>query len=280
MSDKCYSYYMHLSKLEGSNKQDIFVPARCKSWGCESCRRIKARLVMNFIKRSFANQKLYMLTVTDPHRGNALDAWKTLGSRWNLFRTWATKTFGKFQYVRVVEPHKKGGWPHMHILVNVDMSEAKIRKHLTSWGYGYIFDKMEISAIGASQYVSGYLTKKWPGTLANSMRQSTKTRIVQASQSLGPIFSIKSSWVLDSREIPASDVLDYVWDAYKARFINHVSGARMKQTFEFYLIESKATQDDRVKYYKMLEEAPELFVDDVEQKEDLFIGIQQSLIIP
>lgn len=279
MSSKCYTHYMHLAKLDAGVKQEIFVPVRCKSWGCESCRLIKARLVMSFIQRVFAGQSLFMLTFTDPHKGAAVDAWRSLGCKWNLFRTWATKKYGKFQYVRIIEPHKKGAWPHMHVLVNVDMGDASIRARLKNWGFGYIFDKMEISVKGASQYVSGYLTKKWPGNQANYYRQVTRTRIVQASQSLGAIFSFKSDWSLVSREILNEDVGNYVWDIYKARFINHKTGASLLSQFEYFVIESIPLKSD-VEFFRNLgAEKISVSVEEAEPVAIKLIGLQQSLLL-
>lgn len=279
MSAKCYTHYMHLVKVDGTTKHDIFVPVRCKSWGCESCRSIKAKIVKDFIRRSFAGCKVTMLTFTDPHKGDVLEAWRTLGSRWNLFRTWAVKTYGKFQYVRVIEPHKMGGWPHMHVLVNVKMSEPRIRAMLKKWNYGYIFDKMEISVEGASQYVSGYLTKKWPGQQANALRRTTKTRIVQASQSLGPIFSKASDWKLVSREVQTDDVEGYSWDVYKERFLNHRNGALYKRFSECFAIESCATSADIEEFREMLDQSSAVSVEDVEEPSLEMVGVQQSLFL-
>lgn len=279
MTTKCYTHYMHLSKLENDIMQEIFIPVRCKSWGCSPCRSIKARIVMDFIKRSFAGQSLFMLTFTDPHRGSALDAWETLGSRWNLFRTWAVKTFGKFQYVRIIEPHKKGGWPHMHVLVNIKMSDPKIRSMLKKWGYGYIFDNMNISVTGAAQYVSGYLTKKWPDGLADRYRRESKTRIVQASQSLGAIFTKKSSWSLVTRKVRYEEIYDYVWDVYKARFINDDKGARMISSSKCFVIESVPTSADREFCRKLGEIQDPVSIEDVEPTGLNLFGIQQTLLL-
>jgi len=279
MDSKCYTHYLHLVKLEGSVKHDLFVPSRCKSWGCESCRSIKARIVMDFIKRSFAGQTLYMLTFTDDHKGDVLETWKDLGNRWNLFRTWFTKMYGKFQYVRVIEPHKSGGWPHMHVLINVKPNEAKVRSMLKRWRWGYIYDQMEISPTGAAQYVSGYLTKKWPGNLANQMRQETKTRIVQASQSLGAIFSRRSDWHLMNRLVPADERFEYVWDVYKARFINHETGARLVRFTDSFAVESVATKLDKIILGGWSVEAPHVSIEDVESEHVGLIGIQQTLIL-
>lgn len=269
---------MHLSKIEGSTLQEIFVPVRCKSWGCESCRSIKAKIVRDFIVRSFSGQKVYMLTFTDLHRGKAIQAWKSLGSRWNLFRTWAVKTYGKFQYVRIIEPHKKGGWPHMHVLVNIKMSNPKIRSMLKGWGFGYIFDLMEISVKGASQYVTSYLTKKWPDGIANQYRKESKTRIVQASQSLGAIFSIKSTWTLVTREIREEELGAYVWDKYKERFINDRTGARLLTQSECFVIESKPTAKDLEFFRNLGAEKDQVSIEETESTGLHIFGIQQTLI--
>lgn len=265
MSSKCYSNYLHIKNLVDGKRVDLFVPSRCKSWGCPSCRSIKAKVVANFIKKSFKGQKVWMLTFTDPHKGEVIDAWKNLGPNWNRFRTWATKTYGKFQYIRVIEPHIKGGWPHMHVLVNVEMNESKIRQMLGQWNYGYIFDMGEKSPGHAANYLSKYLTKEWPGGVANALRSSTKTRIVQASQSLGAIFYKKTSWKIVSYKIPVEEVSEFVFEHLKEVWINHNNGAKLLKGEEFFLIESSPTK-------AFLEEFRELAkTGDSAVKEDLII---------
>ena len=253
MSSACFSSYLHLRKVRDGVRTDLFVPARCKSWGCPHCRAIKANIVQKFIKKSFGTQQLYMLTFTDPHRGDALDAWKTLGNRWNLFRTWSTANFGKYKYVRVIEPHIKGGWPHMHVLVNLKMSSPKIRTMLTKWGFGYVFDITEMSPGVAAQYVSKYLTKEWPGGLANTYRRQSGARIVQASQSLGPIFKQVSEWKMVSHSVNLADLKKTVTGLYFEVWFNSNFGARLTRSVDRIEIRSKATLLD-IREFETLEQ--------------------------
>lgn len=280
MSAKCYTHYMHLFKVEGAIHQEIFIPVRCKSWDCLPCRQVKARLVMDFIKRSFASKPLIMLTFTVYHRGKALSAWQSMGSKWNVIRTWMVKKYPGIKYCRVIEPHKKGGWPHMHVLVDQPVSEPAIRSRLESWGFGYIYDQTKFDVQGAAQYLSGYLTKKWPDGLANQFRRLTKTRIVQASQSLGPIFQRVSSWKSVKQKISLEDLKDYVWDVYKQRFINSSAGCRVMIESESYSIESLATKEIIEKYIFMSTLPSALSVETVESPGLRFCGEQQTLIIP
>ena len=253
MSSVCYSSYLHLRKVQQGIRTDLFVPARCKSWGCEYCRRVKANVVQNFIRKSFDSQQLYMLTFTDPHKGLALDAWKTLGDRWNLFRTWATKHYGKFQYVRVIEPHVKGGWPHMHVLLDVKMSSPEIRTMLKQWGFGFVFDITEMTAGVGAAYVSKYLTKEWPGELANTYRRQSGARIVQASQSLGPIFQHKSEWKMVSHKVNTEELKSVVTDLYFNVWINSDWGARLLKNRDTFEIRSKATPSDVLAFSSLVD---------------------------
>lgn len=167
----------------------------------------------------------------------------------------------------------------MHVLVNVDMSEPRIRSMLTKWKYGYVFDKMEICVLGAAQYVSGYLTKKWPGVIANHYRQVTKTRVVQASQSLGAIFSQKSTWSLVNLQIRVEEVNGYVWDVYEARFLTHKNGASLMREKECFTIASHPVKADIEAFRQLTKETSPLSIESVESQGLKLIGIQQTLIL-
>jgi len=200
---ECGKTFLYLQKQIGSSFLFAFVPSRCKSWSCEKCRPIKANVVKNYVRNNFTGRNLYFLTLTYFHSGNALDAWHKLGRSWNLMRTYITKKYGKFSYIRIVEPHKKGGWPHLHILIDGCVVDSSILKKVTEWGFGWNAQVQRITASSAAFYVSKYLSKKWPDTQADIMRIASKSRIVSTSRDLPAIFTKESEWDCVKYAVPA-----------------------------------------------------------------------------
>lgn len=206
---ECGKSFLYIRKKTLSSYLFAFVPSRCKSWSCPKCRPIKANIVRDYVKRNFTGDDLYMLTLTFYHTGNVLDAWKNLGSCWNRMRTYVTKFRGKFNYIRIVEPHAKGGWPHLHILIDGCVIDSGIMKMVTKWGFGWNTQLMRISGKNASVYLSKYLTKEWPAGSADINRLATKTRIVSVNRGMPAIFTCKSEWSCVQHSIPSDHALFY-----------------------------------------------------------------------
>ena len=206
---ECGKKYLYLRQKLNSHHLFAFVPARCKSWSCPVCRPLKSRIVKNYIRDNFNSPNLFMLTLTFYHTGSALDAWKKLGSCWNRLRTYVAKKYGKFDYIRVVEPHKKGGWPHLHILIKGCIIDSSILKKVTEWGFGWNAQVTPISSKSAGYYISKYLSKAITIISADLLRQSAKARIVCVSRGMPPIFTIKSEW----------EVVKYDQPSHNAKFM-------------------------------------------------------------
>jgi len=200
----CSVRFLFLRKKVKNSFVYAFLPARCKSWACETCRYHKAKQVRDFILRSFAGREMWMLSITFFHSGTALDAWHSIGKNCNRMLTYARKYSGSFNYVRVVEPHKDGLWPHVHILVDKPIATTEFVKLVTNWGFGWNFHSMPVSTLHSANYVSKYLTKLWPTGDAELFRVMSKTRIVSASRSLGAIFKTESTWECINYDLPKS----------------------------------------------------------------------------
>ena len=196
MRPPCSTRHMHIKRTHENVTYNYIIPVKCKCWECPTCRKRKAKLISDFIKKNFSGRQIWMLTLTDPHRDSAARAWQTLGDKWNLFRTWAVKHYGMFNYIRVIEPHKAGGYPHMHVLVDAPIAHKELVKKITDWGFGWNFHSKRMSASGAAGYVTKYLTKEWPDDTVHELRTESKARIVQASRKLGPIFFTTTTWSL------------------------------------------------------------------------------------
>lgn len=199
---KCGEKFLYLQKQIGDKHLIAFVPARCKSWSCPDCRSIKSKIVKDYIETNFRDEKTYMLSLTFFHVGTALDAWLKLGKCWNLMRTYCVDKYGSFKYVRIVEPHKKGGWPHVHIVLNKNIIDSDIIKKITSWGFGWQMDNSVIDATDAARYVSKYLTKGGFYEDADIMRVSSKCRVVCVSRGMPAMFTARSHWECVKFDMP------------------------------------------------------------------------------
>lgn len=198
----CGNHFMYLHKRVPVGHEYIFVPSRCKSWGCEHCRPLKAKIVRNYVKDNFDGDNIRMLTFTLFHSGNPEEAWRQIGDHWNRLRTNVAKQLGKFTYMRVVEPHKDGTWPHLHVLIKGAEKVYKLFEKCVKAGFGWNAHCQSIPPDKAALYVSKYLTKGWPAGQADALRVLSKTRIVSVSRDLPPIFTKKSSWDLISYSQP------------------------------------------------------------------------------
>lgn len=203
----CGSSFLYIKKKVGGKHLFAFVPSRCKSWSCPVCRPIKANIVRNYILDNFETNNLFMITLTFFHSGTVESCWEQLGPRWNRMRTYIAKKYGKFSYIRIVEPHKSGGWPHMHILVKGHVMKLDVVKSITGWGFGWNMDCVRIPYKTAAKYVSKYLTKEWPSTGANVLRIASKCRIVSVSRGMPAIFTAKSEWECVRYSMPSDNAV-------------------------------------------------------------------------
>ena len=201
---ECGKNYLYLKKKCLNQHLFAFVPSRCKSWSCPKCRPGKSRQVKNYIQENFKSENLYMLTLTFFHTGTALQAWENVGKCWNRMRTFITLNKGPFDYLRIVEPHKKGGWPHLHILIKGCVIDSTILDRVCDWGFGWNAHVVRMGGVVASNYLSHYLNKKWPDTDADVLRVSSKCRIVSVNRGMPAIFTKKSDWDVVKFAMPAS----------------------------------------------------------------------------
>jgi hypothetical protein len=138
--------------------------------------------------------RFWMLTLTHDHTGAPEDAWRELPKAWNRLASYVRKYHGPFSYVRIVEPHKQGGWPHLHVIVDKYFFTDDFGKHLKKWGFGWCSAVSNISSNGAQGYVTKYLTKGITNEQAEHLRKNTKCRMVSVSRNLGKIYPRGSGW--------------------------------------------------------------------------------------
>jgi len=247
-SCKCGRGFLFLHSKSLSGHVFAFVPSLCKSWSCPTCRSRKASQVRSWVASNLKGRDLWLLTFTMFRYGSPDLSWKKISQGWNRFSTAVRQRYGSFSYLRVLEPHKEGGYPHMHVLVDKNIAHDRIVGRLTDFGFGWNFQSQKIDLSGSISYVTKYLTKGWENTTADYLRQLTKARIVSSSRDLPPIFTVKSHWTTLQSEIPVSHA------AYYCSLIIHYClehNAKFIQSKPFhggFCIESDVRFDEQILY--------------------------------
>lgn len=139
-----------------------------------------------------------MMTLTFFRSQDVLSCWNEIGKKCNRLLTYMRLRHKDVKYIRVIEPHKIGGWPHIHILTDRYVLDSGLSKKLTKWGFGWNFHSKHVPAKTGAGYISKYLSKPWPEGSADLYRTVSRTRIVSASRNLGPIFAKDPQWELVS----------------------------------------------------------------------------------
>jgi hypothetical protein len=180
----CGKIYASFYKDCNGVRRYVAFPLRCHSWQCPYCRKVKAE---NYIKRMsqlFDGRQLYFLTLTYFHSVSPLEAWKNYNKAWNHFRTTINRKYRSFSYCRVLESHKNSPYPHLHIIMDVDIPTAELGKISLRCGFGYQVNIKQITSDGAKYYITKYVTKEWTNEEAAKLRKETKARIITFSKDI------------------------------------------------------------------------------------------------
>lgn len=167
---------------------------RCKSWDCQTCRRVKASKLEGFMQRNFNNGNLYAFTFTFYHSEPVGVAWQLVGPRWNRLITRIRAHNKGLGYVRVLEPHKESPYPHLHVIFDRHIDCAKMSEWLKNSGFGWNMLSTPISSEGFQRYMTKYLTKEWPDENTSVLRRASRSRVVSASRRFGAIFARPAQW--------------------------------------------------------------------------------------
>jgi hypothetical protein len=170
----------------------------CKSWDCPRCRRRKASKVASWLSRFFGTEQLYLYTATYYHNREPLEAWKNVGPSCNHLFTLLRRAFPGMSYARIVEPHRKSNYPHIHFISNVRVPDRQLSTFLRRAGFGFIRDVRRVYSDGIGAYLRKYLVKEWPATGAEKLRKLSRCRVVSGSRAAGPIFPRGSQFKLIS----------------------------------------------------------------------------------
>jgi len=185
----CGSRSLILKSEGDGGTSAAFLRLRCHSWLCPHCRPRKARRFSRAVESFFSGRRVRLLTITVDRSASLWESWKSISGRWNHLRTIMTREFGKFSFVRVVEPQPKSGYPHFHILVDCFVPAVSFSALLRQSGFGKIWDVRLIHSREAFFYVRKYLSKPWP--FGEALDASVEFRSRRISGSRG--FSLANS---------------------------------------------------------------------------------------
>jgi hypothetical protein len=193
LSQSCGKRYHLVKNIANSVSRFAVYTHRCKSWDCPGCRRRKAARVSAAIDRVFAGRSFYFLTITHDRSRSLEETWRETGTKWNELITYARKNNPKFSYIRILEPHKKEPYPHLHVLVSIDVFSKAFFLYSKTLGFGQQQQQTKISSERAKQYVTKYLGKAWPDNGGAEIRKMVRTRVLSTSRDFGALFFKKSS---------------------------------------------------------------------------------------
>jgi hypothetical protein len=174
----CETGFLSLHKPLGNTARYLTFPMRCNSWDCKICSKIKADKYKVRMRPLFDRPSLYMYTFTFFHNRAETEVWQNASQAWNRLRTAATKKYGRFSYVRILEHHHQSNYPHFHLLIDIRFSDVWLNAELVRAGFGYQAKVEKVHGDGAARYITKYLTKPWSSEPAKRLRKALHLRII------------------------------------------------------------------------------------------------------
>lgn len=183
----------------GDHVRFIAFRARCNSWSCPTCRKIKADKYQKRIKTFFDGRPLWLLTLTYIHDKIPIEAWRSYNEAWNRFKAAARKKVGAFEYVRVLESHNNSDYPHLHIIIDKELPEKWWQLEATKAGFGWQNDIKKITGEGARYYVTKYLIKEWTNEESKKYRTICRLRLISFSSGILSAAPHGGDWTIVAR---------------------------------------------------------------------------------
>jgi hypothetical protein len=206
----CERYFIGLKTINGDAVRYKAFPARCSTWECPICARIKSHKYQLRMRPLFEKKQLFFYTLTFYHSQRPDAVWSNVSRVWNRFRTAAVKQFGSINYVRVLEHHKKSPYPHLHIIADTLLPATWLGAEAVRAGFGYQIDSKPITSKGAAIYVSKYLSKPWSDPYCSAIRKGLRLRVISFGGTVCHAQNFGSSWDIITRAICGSDVIDCI----------------------------------------------------------------------
>lgn len=165
----------------GGRLRGVRSAIRCKRWSCPYCadknlRLLRYRLFNGGLSESAKrngfrcryNAKMLTLTYGGNEKRSSSTpekAYEEMVEAFHKMLKALQKRLGKIYYVRVVEKHKNGGWPHFHVLLVGDgIARKEFLEDIENlwrnlYGMGFVWLKQIKNFTHAIRYITKYLTK-------------------------------------------------------------------------------------------------------------------------
>jgi hypothetical protein len=192
----CGTRFCAVTNRSENVQKYLAFPIRCKSWDCPTCRKIKAQQYHKRAERLKTLSNLHLYTFTFFHSLPPDECWADYNASWNRFKTTISRRYGKFNYVRVLESHKKSPYPHIHVIADINIPPHVMGPLAVKSGFGYQMDSKPIDSEGALLYILKYLQKEWTNEEGRALRKKYRCRIITFSTGLMSPLMRGESWNL------------------------------------------------------------------------------------
>lgn len=189
---------------------------RCKQWTCTYCANINRRQwnarIIDHINKTGGKWTWWTLTAHSKARG-AYHSLKNLRRAHDRIMKRMKRRFGKFDYVRVYEPHADGSY-HMHAIGSFHFGDIRLRESVdgeqtkySKWldetaedlKIGWYTHADDIDASKHGGYIASYVTKYIVKFSPEQKDEIGRVRHIQTSQGWAKLESEKKyKWVMKS----------------------------------------------------------------------------------
>jgi hypothetical protein len=213
----CTRYKALVLSEDDAEKRRLLARSRCKQWDCEHCAEVNRAMWRKRIYEYIAAHpsvlwSFHTFTLFGRQHATLLyQQARRIKENWQHTIEWLKRRYGAFEYVRVIERHKKTGALHVHLLASFDIPSEDLhitkkrknsyirllkkgdkKRHIKSvveLGWGYVVDNRNVTraegsegAAGVANYVTKYMTK----FKADDLREvlDAKIRIIQSSRGI------------------------------------------------------------------------------------------------
>lgn len=144
------------------NGEQLVVPLLCGQWSCPVCSRLRYRWFVRNCRRAIEDHQLrYFWTLTIDHKlESPAESWRLISAHWNRFRTALKRLYPQLAFVWVVEPTPRTGHAHLHVLMNVYVEHALVKRLWSeASGGSYVVYVERLENVDAAGYLAKYLQK-------------------------------------------------------------------------------------------------------------------------
>jgi hypothetical protein len=206
---QCGKKFIFLERKDSSQTFHMSIRLRCNSWSCPYCAKRKASRLRKAIVTRFGQKSCYMLTLTLDQKETLEQAWSKINSKWNILNTLTKQQGYTYSYIRVIEPHKKKPYPHIHVIIDNFQAASFMQKKCVVAGFGWNAHILCLPSKTAASYAAKYCCKFSENKLAWSLRGKFSVRVVNCSRDIKLRVKSNYKYKVISPILPKSMLLFY-----------------------------------------------------------------------